>query len=147
MKKFLALTAFVTTATLAAVAPAMSQTASGSIAVTTTFAASCIAPTTATAPVTYDGINPGSGTSTFSYKCTKNTPVTVSVGTGGNLIGTGTNPDTLPYTASVTAGALGTGNGLSAGATALNATATIAVPVKDVTPDTYSTNLPITLTY
>jgi uncharacterized protein (UPF0333 family) len=151
MKKFLLLTAIACTAAVSAVAPAMADvTPAGSIAVTSTVAASCSTPSASAATVSgYDGTADVTATSTVSFKCTKNTVGTVILGVPSALAAPGTL-DTLTATVAFPAGETGarTGAGLSVGAATLTVPSTVTVALgQDVEPAAYAGTIPVTVSY
>jgi spore coat protein U-like protein len=156
MKKFLLLTAIACTATVSAVAPAMSQTitAAGSIGVTSGVLASCTAPTAVAATVAgYDGTAVKTATSAITFKCTKSTVGTVKLksastnsSTGGTL-SAGVPGETLTYTVSGD-GVTRTGAGLSVAQPDLSVTSTISVAAEqDVVPGAYTDTVAVTVSY
>jgi spore coat protein U-like protein len=154
MKKFLALTAFVATATLAAVAPAMAGTQTGTVTVGASTAAFCTQPTTQTIALgNYDGRLPATGSSAVTFRCTTSTPATVtllSASTGGtNAAGQLTDLATsTPINYTFTGdGATRTGTGLTTGNDISTSVGVTVAAGQNPAPGTYSDTINVTVTY
>ena len=86
-----------------------------------------------------------------AVRCTKNTTFSVALTKATSMGGTVTpgNTDTVPYAANITAGASGTGSGMTAGSpTTVTVSGTVNKVDYDVTPDNYAdATLKLTITY
>jgi spore coat protein U-like protein len=156
MRNFLALTAFVATATLAAVAPAMAGTTNGTINVGATTLASCTAPSAvAIALGNYDGTALVTGTTNVVFKCTNTSTGTVTLlsasatgtATGGTLSGGTTTPIAYTFTGNNTVSPQGNGLAGAAADISVPVTATIAAGENPIPSLTYADIINVTVTY
>ena len=85
-----------------------------------------------------------------AVRCTKNTGFNVTLTKAATMAGTAVgNTDTIAYAATITAGAAGTGSGMTAGsATTVTVTGSVNKLDYDVTPDNYAdATLQLTISY
>jgi spore coat protein U-like protein len=154
MRNLLALTAFVATATLAAVAPAMAGTTSGTLTVGAGTAALCTAPTATTIALgNYDGTATKTGTSSIVFRCTNTTTGTVTLqsASAGGTSTTGKLSDpatTTPIDYAFTGdGATATGTGLTTGNNISTSVGVNVLAGQNPAPGTYEDTINITVTY
>jgi spore coat protein U-like protein len=159
MKKFLLLTAIASVASVAAVAPAMAvDTLPGTITVNAGTAASCTQPSNVTVSLgNYNGTAAVAATAaTVSFKCTLGTPATVafssvstSSATGGTLLGGNASLPATPIAYTYTTNVPVTvGTGLIPAATALTATASVAIAAgQNPTVGSYTDDIKVTVSY
>ena len=88
-----------------------------------------------------------------AVRCTKNTTFSVALTKATSMAALGTitpgNTDSVPYAATITAGASGTGSGMTAGSpTTVTVSGSVNKVDYDVTPDNYAdATLKLTITY
>jgi spore coat protein U-like protein len=161
VKKLLISTLVGISATVAAVAPAMAQTATatGNINVSSTTTKLCTDPVAAPLNLgEYNGTVAVSGSSNVTFKCTNTTPATVTIstissgaasGTAGKLTATnGITNTPIDYTMSITSGGSQTGAGLGTSVPDLITVVGFNVPAnQNPVPGPYSDTVSVTVTY
>ena len=165
MKKFLLLTAIVSVASVAAIAPAMakpprggdgdggSSTATGTITVNASTKAKCLAPAAITAQLgNYDGTAPATNSGNISFKCTNGTNATValrSASTNGSDNGLLSANNGTPIKYSFTGnGSTGVGSGLGSTAGFISTEYTITVPAdQNPIPAAYTDTINVSVNY
>ena len=155
MKKILLLSTIAgIAASVAAVTPAMAQTATGSFTVNSTTTKLCTTPLAANISLgEYNGTTVATATTPIVFKCTATTPATVTLAAGNGSATAGILTPSgggtpINYTLGVTDGSV-IGLGLTTGtATDLTATGTVSVAAnQNPTPGSYTDTVNVTVTY